>query len=55
MAEAAISLSEIQAIEISPVMGRAQKMSKDCTHIVFENTILRKIHSKRLGNGEEMG
>jgi len=49
MAEAAISLSEIQAIEISPVMGRAQKMQKNCIHIVPENIILRKIHSKRFG------
>ena len=55
MAEAAISLSEIQAIDISPVMGKAKKMLKNCIHIVIENIILRKIHSKRLGNGEEMG
>ena len=55
MAEATISLSEIQAIDICPVMGKAQKMPKNCIHIVIENIILRKIHSKRLGNGEEIG
>ena len=55
MAEATISLSEIQAIDISPVMGKAQKMPKNCIHIVIENIILRKIHSKRLGNGEDIG
>ena len=55
MAEATISLSEIQAIDISPVIGKAQKMPKNCIHIVIENIILRKIHSKRLGNGEDIG
>ena len=54
MAEAAISLSEIQAIEMIPVLGRDKK----CQNIVYtvaENMILRKIHSKRLGRKEEVG